>query len=346
MTPKRTPQWHGVHQRATSALKTALDPEESRGQHVQRSLDVASARGEMNAALADASEEWNNAHPDALLRLPTELAHAVWRLLAFRDRIAVSHVSRGWRTAALGDAFLWNAFTVKRPWNNPLVWYPPPGRAKMKPPPSPPPPPRKADVLRELLARSDPAPFALAWRNQWPPYLPDEIIDMVLQNIHRMQELAVDLSARDFERLFALPAPALRSVVCTTDSETCELPMDALETWTRCLPALRELTVEYARKARVSWPPLSALAPLRVPMLEDVRLILDADARWATQQFPELLRSRFAYTRPLLASIVIKADSKAAPGFEPEDSLAGLRALAECVQVTLVERAASQRVRD
>lgn len=180
----------------------------------------------MNAALADALEEWNAVHPDALVRLPIELAHAVFRLLEFRDRIAVSHVSRGWCATALADPFLWNVadFSVdpNRKWN-PLVCYPPPGQPNWKPPPRPP-PPRKADILRALLARSDPAPFTLLWENQEPAQLPDEMAELVLQNMHRMEELTADLSPHAFARLFAHPAPALRTLSCTAESGLCELP--------------------------------------------------------------------------------------------------------------------------
>ncbi|EJD42857.1 hypothetical protein AURDEDRAFT_185832 [Auricularia subglabra TFB-10046 SS5] len=508
-----SPQWTFVYKRVASIMNGALDPQETRGQRVQRLLDVASARGAVNAALSDALAEWNSAHPDALQRLPTELVHAIFRLLVFRDRIAVSHVSRGWRTTALADPFLWNAFTVKGSWN-PRVWYPPPGRPHKKPPPRPP-PPRKADILRELLARSDPASFALAWENQRPPRPPDEVAELVLQHMHRMQELTVDLSARTFERLFALPAPMLRTLSCTTDSAPCALPerwdapvlrklelgkvrvgerqplpvvevficftllgleqslfalfpaltslyigavtpevvrclgeppatlveltlrtdgaraldyaplivacqacklellrlesardlasalelftglvattwsmkinsasrqlelkadddavnfevhlaerlsfarepriawhlarvstlsanaavlaqLDGLEAWDRSLPALRELTLHFT--GQLHWP-VHGLGPIRVPMLENMSVVLDTlaggAALWVTRDFPDLLRSRFAYDRPLLEIISIEADSDAARELE-EDSLAGLRAIAECVRV-------------
>ncbi|EJD42873.1 hypothetical protein AURDEDRAFT_185836 [Auricularia subglabra TFB-10046 SS5] len=513
MASIHSPQWIVVYERAASVMNKALDPQETRGQRVQRLLDETSSRGAVNAALADALERWNSAHPNALQRLPTELVHAIFRLLAFRDRIAVSHVSRGWRTTALADPFLWNAFAVKGSWN-PRVWYPPPGRPHKKPPPRPP-PPRKADILRELLVRSDPAPFALAWENRRPPRLPDEVAELVLQHMHRMQELTVDLSARAFERLFALPAPMLRTLSCTADSAPCTLParwdapvlqklelgkvrvgemqplptvevficyelrgleqdlftllpaltslyigattpevvrclgeppaslveltlrtdgataidyapllsayqacnlellrlesardigsalelftelvattwsmkinsanrqveveadddaarfevhlaerlslerepriarhlarasslsanaavlaqLDGLEAWDRSLPALRELTLEVT--GQLHWP-VHGLGPIRVPMLENVSVVLDTMAEgaalWVTRKFPSLLRSRFAYDRPLLEVVSIKADSDAARELE-EDNLASLRAIADCVRV-------------
>lgn len=482
-------------------------------QRGQRLLDTASARGAVSAGLVDALEEWNETHPDALLRLPTELVHAIFRLLAFRDRIAVSHISRGWRETALADPFLWNAarFVVDRSRGS-LVYYPPPGgRAHENPPP-----PRKADILRELLARSDPVPFSLAWKNQRPVELPDEMVELVLANMHRMQELAVELSAPAFERLFALPAPALRTLSCTTDSAPCTLParwaapvlqklelgvvhvraetlplpsvevfvchalhglarplhelfpalmslsieaatpavahslgdlppaLAELTLWTddapaidyapllgawsgrklallrlesvrdaapvlalftsavagpwamtigrkgwrlrlaaeredvtfdihlaaplsfareprigqhlarlsalsadatllvqmassACtLPALRGLTLEFTR--RPQWPS-GPCVPIPAPQLEDVSVLLhagaDGAAHWITDQFPEMLRSRFEYDRPLLARVSIQASSDAAKGLE-ERSLAGLRALAERVWVEVL----------
>lgn len=403
-------------------------------------------------------------HPDALVRLPIELAHAVFRLLEFRDRIAVSHVSRGWCATALADPFLWNVadFSVdpNRKWN-PLVCYPPPGQPNWKPPPRPP-PPRKADILRALLARSDPAPFTLLWENQEPAQLPDEMAELVLQNMHRMEELTADLSPHAFARLFAHPAPArcsprwrwrsyayprrcnpspqskscsatsllhiesvtpevvcrlgippttLEELVLRTESESaieytpllaacraCKLDLLRLAAVRELAPVLDLFTglvegtwalkadrdgcyvqlqgdtedVDFAvhlvqplsfapiimtHLARLSslsvdaslfasmgaWTgilPSSPRKPITAPLLEDVAIILSRPqgaALWVADEFPALLRARFAYDRPLLASITIEADSDVAQEIS-EVRLARLKAVAECVRIEVPGR--------
>ncbi|EJD42894.1 hypothetical protein AURDEDRAFT_114909 [Auricularia subglabra TFB-10046 SS5] len=184
-------------------------------------LELSSARIAVNAALGDVLEAWNAAHPDALLRLPTELVNAIFRLLEFRDRVAVSHVSRGWRDTALADPFLWNAavFLRRLP-----VYYPRPGGAWRELPSTmtrPRPRGPREEIVRELLARSDPVPFSLTWEDV---LFPEHLLGMLFSNMHRFEALELDLSERGFMQLFALPAPHLRSLICTSDSDTCELP--------------------------------------------------------------------------------------------------------------------------
>ncbi|EJD42851.1 hypothetical protein AURDEDRAFT_168097 [Auricularia subglabra TFB-10046 SS5] len=221
MSTSRSTQWYTLYSRLSGELHAALDGD-SQETHIRRPgrlLELSSARDAVNAALGDVLEAWNIAHPDALLRLPTELVNAIFRLLELRSCIAVSHVSRGWRDTALADPFLWSAakFAARLP-----VYYPRPGGGAREPlsTPARPRPPRD-EILRELLARSDPVPFSLAWEDE---LLPAESLATVLCNIHRIEALEVDLSEHGFQQLFARPAPQLRSLICTSDSDTCELP--------------------------------------------------------------------------------------------------------------------------
>ncbi|KAH7101856.1 hypothetical protein BKA62DRAFT_702520 [Auriculariales sp. MPI-PUGE-AT-0066] len=51
----------------------------------------------------------HNLETQARLYLPVELWGAIWRQLSTRERIAVSHVSRDWRQAALASPHLWSS---------------------------------------------------------------------------------------------------------------------------------------------------------------------------------------------------------------------------------------------
>ncbi|EJD42852.1 hypothetical protein AURDEDRAFT_185830 [Auricularia subglabra TFB-10046 SS5] len=212
-----------LYDRLSEELHAVLDGgiREMHARRVGRLLELSSARGILHAALADVLEAWNTAHSDALLRLPKELATAIFRLLEFRDRIAVSHVSRGWRDTALSDPFLWNVARLAAP--RP-VYSPRPGSASSEssqswstPPRRPQPPP--ADILREMLVRSDPVPFSLTWEDE---LFPEGLLGLLFSNVHRLYVLEMELSEDGLRQLFALPAPQLRSFVC--DSDTCELP--------------------------------------------------------------------------------------------------------------------------
>lgn len=217
VTAMSTTHWYGHYKRLTVALQDALGcltPESTtRAEHAP---EIAFARAALNAAVGDALSAWNAAHPDALLRLPPELTVEIFHWLEFRDRITVSHVSRRWREITLSDPFLWNSasFSGREP---PIDWT---LRRRRRGPPMGP-LRKKARVFRELLARSSPVPFSLTWEDEM---LPERIFDIVLQNLHRMQALTVGLSRRGFQRLCALPAPELRSLVGTRYSGLCLFP--------------------------------------------------------------------------------------------------------------------------
>lgn len=86
--------------------------------------------------------------------------------------------------------------------------------------------------------------------------------------------------------------------------------------------------------------PSSPRKPITAPLLEDVAIILSRPqgaALWVADEFPALLRARFAYDRPLLASITIEADSDVAQEIS-EVRLARLKAVAECVRIEVPGR--------
>lgn len=135
------------------------------GQHedepVATVATVATAvRSVVEMAVSRFLEAQNAKNNDLLMRLPTELATACFRMLSFRGRVAVSHVSRAWRRAALADCCLWSSLTLYEDR------------------------PGSGELLEALFARSGGVPFDFEWDNADP--VPTAVLDVVMQNMDRM----------------------------------------------------------------------------------------------------------------------------------------------------------------
>ncbi|EJD40224.1 hypothetical protein AURDEDRAFT_170605 [Auricularia subglabra TFB-10046 SS5] len=173
----------------------------------------------MNQAVADVLESWNTMHSDPVMSLPTELVNECFRLLVFRDRIAASHVSRGWRAAALTDGFLWNSAVT--PPGQLRTWF---GKG-----PAPPPRPVRRIALEKhlaLLERSAPLPFTLSWAGgPKTPFMPPELVTVVVQNMTRMQVLNLEITEPDMLRMFNCAVPVLRSFTSSSAVDSCDLPV-------------------------------------------------------------------------------------------------------------------------
>ncbi|EJD42867.1 hypothetical protein AURDEDRAFT_126222 [Auricularia subglabra TFB-10046 SS5] len=198
---------------------------------------------------------------DPMLRLPPELVSATFRPLDFWDRVVVSHVTRTWRALALADALLWTEVVPPVPrvpklspdalWKifEPDVYGSPGLPADVQVPCSPPrplelvqppksnPPQCGAEMLRELLARSDPLPFTVTWPGSSisPGVTVFETlhsaVSVIVENMHRMESLAIAPAMSDIQPLFEIeflmtdtldalsdPPPSLTHIDLGTDN--------------------------------------------------------------------------------------------------------------------------------
>ncbi|EJD42865.1 hypothetical protein AURDEDRAFT_152718 [Auricularia subglabra TFB-10046 SS5] len=102
-------------------------------------------------------------------------------------------------------------------------------------------------MLRVLLARSDPLPFTVNWpdsrtQGRWNIIAtPHDSVSVIVEHMHRMESLAFAPTMSDIQRLFAVPAPSLKSFRCTQSDVRCDLPVH----WEA--PLLETLEMRYVR---------------------------------------------------------------------------------------------------
>ncbi|EJD41605.1 hypothetical protein AURDEDRAFT_169262 [Auricularia subglabra TFB-10046 SS5] len=162
--------------------------------------------GLIDNAVKESSEELSQRPLDPLAHLPVELATACFRLLNFRGRFRVSHVSRAWRRAALADCCMWNTLRLDEER------------------------PDQLDMLETLLARSGDVPFNFAWDTARA--IPDDLLAMLLPHMGRMGKL---ICSKASARLLQHSAPSLRELALR--NVVVALPAD----WTHSVPRLEVL---------------------------------------------------------------------------------------------------------
>ncbi|EJD55653.1 hypothetical protein AURDEDRAFT_155893 [Auricularia subglabra TFB-10046 SS5] len=223
-------------------LKASLDGNPHAQTHLEENDDdpvvaLASAvRSAATEAIASFLEAHNDKPSNLLVRLPPELAQACFRLLGFRGRVAVSHVSRAWRRIALADCGLWNALTFKKT---------PPVNCAI-------------EMLETLLARSGDMPFELAWALPSRNSIPDALLAVIIDNMARMGALTLyDCARFTNARVVKRKAPNLRRLV-SEDDGMAVLPAD----WgTRWVPRL-ELLMLHTFAIPEGFEPLAELRSL------------------------------------------------------------------------------------
>ncbi|EJD42888.1 hypothetical protein AURDEDRAFT_185839 [Auricularia subglabra TFB-10046 SS5] len=204
--PLPTTRREAIYDSVKEALSYTTDSEDDELSCPDGFLAVlAEATSVVNAAMADISEAWNARHCDHVLSLPVELVAQCFGLLSFRDRIAISHVSRAWRRVALSTTFLWTNASISL-------------RAHRA----------GAAMLHALLARSDPLPFTFEWHStefDRVRTIPQNLLGMLAANMHRMRSVEIgSADVGDLQLLFDQPAPNLESFEATWTPADTPLP--------------------------------------------------------------------------------------------------------------------------
>lgn len=166
-----------------------LDPPGDILAEALQQLDLSDSLGKANIANdVDASAEHDNRR-DLVAALPPELVAEIFRQLDFNGRLAVSHVCKAWRRAALSDRFMWSEYHVPQ----------------LRPR-------RAIEGFTALLSRSSPLPFRMYCKGA----VMSAIVDLVLDNVERLELIHLGkLNTLDQQRLIpALDALLLKHFAC------------------------------------------------------------------------------------------------------------------------------------
>ncbi|EJD35614.1 hypothetical protein AURDEDRAFT_175343 [Auricularia subglabra TFB-10046 SS5] len=197
----------------------------------------------VNRAMSDFSEEWNSSNPHLLSPLPVELRASCFQWLWLRDRIALSHVSRGLRKTMLETPTLWDTVPAT------TMSYECATR-----------------LYREVLARSGSVGLDVRCPSSFgsPP-----LYDRICESMPRVRRLAIEYSPHSLLLQNRVHAPLLQALqLSSPESETDpRLPVQ----WIRNnAPRLRKLT---------SYPLVLPHAP-QSPPLRNIT-VLDAKMHWS-----------------------------------------------------------------
>ncbi|EJD41613.1 hypothetical protein AURDEDRAFT_169272 [Auricularia subglabra TFB-10046 SS5] len=238
-------------------LQASRDPPAKQNDDAAAVLATA-VRSAVDEVVSQFLETRNAKSSDSLLpHLPTELGTACFRLLDFRGRVAVSHVSRAWRRVALADCGLWNAVRL----------------AEARP--------SAREMLETLLARSGSVPFEFEWATYTP--FPDALLDVIARNMGRMGSLVLWGGSKNsvLEHLLAHKAPWLRRFA-PGDYTVAVLSADWGSQW---VPRLEDLQVENV------WIPAN-FQPLPALLSLEMRLAKGSSIPSLSLVFPKLVQLR------------------------------------------------------